>query len=93
MSRSEEVESVKQPAILYSPVDGEIVEVNDSLPDNLDTLSSDPYGAGWIIKVKLSSDGALAELLNLKRIKSWGDGDQGAGFRVQDLIITLIPDA
>lgn len=59
-----EVESVKATSDLYSPVDGEIVEVNSSLPDNLDTLSSDPYGAGWIIKVKLANEDALAGLLD-----------------------------
>lgn len=61
-----EVESVKATSDLYSPVDGEIVEVNANLPDNLDRLSTDPYGAGWIIKVKLSNDKALAGLLNYK---------------------------
>ena len=59
-----EVESVKATSDLYSPVDGEIVEVNSSLPDNLDTLSADPYGAGWIIKVKLSNEDAVNGLLD-----------------------------
>ena len=59
-----EVESVKATSDLYSPVDGEIVDVNTSLPDALDTLNSDPYDAGWIIKVKLSDDSALSKLLN-----------------------------
>lgn len=51
-----EVESVKATSEMYSPVAGEIVEVNTSLPDNLEVLNSDPYGEGWIIKVKMSSD-------------------------------------
>ncbi|MGV3485062.1 MAG: glycine cleavage system protein GcvH [Planctomycetaceae bacterium] len=59
-----EVESVKAVSPLYSPVDGEIVEVHGDLPENLDGLKDDPYGFGWIIKVKLSSDSALRELLN-----------------------------
>ena len=59
-----EVESVKATSDLYCPVEGEIVEVNSSLPDKLDTLSSDPYGEGWIIKVKLSNEDALGKLLN-----------------------------
>lgn len=59
-----EVESVKATSDLYCPVDGEIVEVNSSLPDNLETLNSDPYGEGWIIKVKLSDEDALGKLLN-----------------------------
>ena len=50
-----EVESVKATSDLYSPVDGEIMAVNTELPDQLDTLSEDPYGKGWILKVKLSN--------------------------------------
>jgi len=59
-----EVESVKATSDLFSPVDGEVVEVNTSLPDNLEVLNSDPYGAGWIIKVKLTDDQGLAKLLD-----------------------------
>ena len=60
-----EVESVKATSDMYSPVDGEIVDVNTSLPDNLDVLNTDPYGEGWIIKVKLSDEASLAKLMNL----------------------------
>jgi glycine cleavage system H protein len=59
-----EVESVKATSELYSPVDGEIIEVNSSLPDNLETLSADPYGAGWMIKVKVSDEASLGKLMN-----------------------------
>ena len=59
-----EVESVKATSELYSPVDGEIVEVNTSLPDNLEVLNSDPYGEGWIIKVKLSDSDSAEQLLD-----------------------------
>ncbi|MDB4778216.1 glycine cleavage system protein GcvH [bacterium] len=59
-----EVESVKATSDLYSPVDGEVVEINEGLPDNLEILGTDPYVQGWIIKVKLSSEGALANLMD-----------------------------
>ena len=59
-----EVESVKATSDLYSPVDGEIVEVNTDLPDNLDWLSSDPFGKGWIIKVNISNESGLSVLLD-----------------------------
>ncbi len=59
-----EVESVKAVSPLYSPVTGEIIDVNTSLPDNLETLNADPYDAGWIIKVKLSDESSLAKLLD-----------------------------
>ena len=59
-----EVESVKATSELYSPVDGEVVEVNTSLPDNLEILGTDPYVEGWIVKVKLANQDALGKLLD-----------------------------
>ncbi len=53
-----EIESVKAVSDLYSPVDGEIVEVNTALANKLETLNTDPYGAGWIAKIKLPGDAA-----------------------------------
>ncbi|MAV37362.1 MAG: glycine cleavage system protein H [Planctomycetaceae bacterium] len=61
-----EVESVKAVSSLYSPVSGKIVEVNRDLPDNLDTLSEDPYGAGWIIRLLVSDDSSLGPLLDFQ---------------------------
>jgi len=59
-----EVESVKAVSPLYSPVSGEIVAVHSDLPNKLDDLKEDPYDFGWIIKVKLSDDRCLSELLD-----------------------------
>lgn len=59
-----EVESVKAVSDIYSPVDGEVAAANDKLPDALETLSSDPYNAGWIAKIKITDDAGLAELLD-----------------------------
>ena len=59
-----EVESVKATSDLYSPVDGEIVEVNTDLPDNLEILNDDPYDKGWIIKVKISNEEPLGNLMD-----------------------------
>ena len=59
-----EIESVKAVSDMYSPVEGEVIAVNESLPDQLETLSEDPYTAGWIAKIKLSSDTALADLMD-----------------------------
>jgi glycine cleavage system H protein len=61
-----EIESVKAVSDLYSPVTGEIVEVNGSLPGKLDVLHDDPYGAGWIVKIKLGDESDLAKLLSHK---------------------------
>jgi glycine cleavage system H protein len=59
-----EVESVKAVSPLYSPVSGKIVAVNDALPQKLETLSSDPFGEGWMIKVALSDEAELKKLLD-----------------------------
>ncbi len=59
-----EVESVKAVSDIYSPVDGEVVSVNTSLPDSLETLSRDPYNAGWIAKIKISDEAGLSKLLD-----------------------------
>lgn len=59
-----EVESVKATSDLYSPVNGEVLEVNESLPDNLEVLGVDPYVQGWIMKVKISDDSSLANLMD-----------------------------
>ena len=59
-----EVESVKAVSSLYSPVNGEIVEANADLSDQLETLNDDPYTGGWMIKVKLSDDQGLATLMD-----------------------------
>ncbi len=59
-----EVESVKAVSDIYAPVDGEVVAVNEALPDALETLGSDPYGAGWIAKLKISSEAGLGELMD-----------------------------
>lgn len=49
-----EIESVKAVSDLYSPVSGEVIETNDELVDNLDTLNADAFGAGWMLKVKVT---------------------------------------
>ncbi len=59
-----EIESVKAVSDLYSPVDGEIIEVNTGLVKKLETLNSDPYGAGWIAKIKITDESALKNLLD-----------------------------
>lgn len=59
-----EIESVKAVSDLYSPVDGEVVEVNSALPNKLETLNADPYGAGWIAKIRLTDEAALKNLMD-----------------------------
>jgi glycine cleavage system H protein len=61
-----EVESVKAVSPLYSPVSGEVIEVHSELPDQLEKLNSDPYEFGWIVKIRISDDAYLNELLNFE---------------------------
>jgi glycine cleavage system H protein len=59
-----EVESVKAVSDVYAPLTGEVVSVNSGLADDLDTLSKDPFGAGWIAKLKVTDDANLKNLLD-----------------------------
>jgi glycine cleavage system H protein len=58
------VESVKAVSELYSPVAGEVVEINAALAKQPETVNSDPYGAGWMIAVKLDDVKQLGALLD-----------------------------
>jgi glycine cleavage system H protein len=53
------VESVKAVSDLYTPVGGEVVEVNEALNDSPEKINEDPYGDGWIIKLRVSDEGDL----------------------------------
>lgn len=57
------VESVKTVSDLFSPVSGEVVEVNTSLEDEPELVNSDPYGEGWIIVVEMTDPNELGDLL------------------------------
>ncbi len=59
-----EVESVKAVSDVIAPLSGEIVEVNIALGDAPETINSDPYGAGWLVKVRLSDPGEAGQLLD-----------------------------
>jgi glycine cleavage system H protein len=56
-----EIESTKSVGELYAPMDGEVIEANNSLDSAPDTVNADPYGEGWLIKIRYSS---LPELLS-----------------------------
>lgn len=57
------VESVKTASDIYSPVSGEVIEINATLPDNPALVNSAPFGDGWFYKVKLSQPAELEALL------------------------------
>lgn len=61
-----EVESVKTTSDIYCGVGGEVVQTNAALADNPGLLNSDPYGAGWLVKVKVADKGGLSALMDSK---------------------------
>jgi len=65
-----EVESVKAVSDVVAPLSGEIVEVNSALADNPETLNEDPYGEGWLVKVKLSDPEEASSLLDAAAYKA-----------------------
>ena len=58
------VESVKAASDVYAPLTGEVIESNETLADAPETINSDPYGDGWIFKLKISDEGELDDLLD-----------------------------
>src|SRR6266571_4008696 len=58
-----EIESVKAVSDLYSPVSGEVIEVNQEAVDTPELVNNDPYGRGWLVKVRLSNANELDALL------------------------------
>lgn len=59
-----EIESVKAVSDVYAPVSGEIVEVNSPLADKLEMFNDDPYGAAWMVKVKIDDESELGQLMD-----------------------------
>jgi glycine cleavage system H protein len=64
-----EIESVKSVNDLYAPVSGEVVEVNDALDADPSLVSKDPYGKGWLVKIKLDEGAGLDHLMTLDEYK------------------------
>jgi glycine cleavage system H protein len=64
-----EVESVKAVSDVIAPLSGEIVEVNDALQDSPEKVNEDPYGEGWLVKVRLSSPEEAETLLGVEEYR------------------------
>jgi glycine cleavage system H protein len=65
-----EVESTKSVSDIYSPVDGSVIERNEGLDDAPETLNGDPYGAGWLVRVKMTEGADLSGLLGASDYES-----------------------
>ena len=65
-----EVESVKAVSDVFAPLSGEIVEVNSEGTENPEIVNDDPYGKGWLVKVKLSDPSEVEQLMDAAAYKS-----------------------
>lgn len=64
------IEAVKTVSDIFMPVSGEIVEVNPAITDTPDVINKDPYGKGWMIKIKMSDPAEVKELLDAEKYKA-----------------------
>ncbi|MGH9869457.1 MAG: glycine cleavage system protein GcvH [Candidatus Polarisedimenticolia bacterium] len=74
LSQGEElgtIESVKAVSEIYSPVAGEVIEVNTALRDRPETINGDPYDAGWILKLRLTRPADLDALMNAEAYRAY----------------------
>lgn len=63
------VEAVKTVSDLFMPLTGEVIEFNEALEDSPESVNKDPYGDGWMIKIKLSDTGQIDSLLDAEAYK------------------------
>jgi len=64
------IEAVKTVSDMFMPVSGEVVEVNPAITDTPDVVNKDPYGKGWMIKIKMSDPAEVKELLDAEKYKA-----------------------
>ena len=65
-----EVESVKAVSDVIAPLSGEVLEVNQKVVDEPETVNEDPYGAGWLVRIRLSDAGEADALLDVEAYKA-----------------------
>ena len=65
------IESVKAVAEVYTPVAGEVVEVNDAVVDDPELLNEDPHGEGWLLRIRFSSAADLKDLMNAEQYEEY----------------------
>lgn len=64
------IEAVKTVSDLFMPVSGEVLELNETLADTAELVNTDPYGKGWLVKIKMDNIAELDELLSADQYKS-----------------------
>jgi glycine cleavage system H protein len=68
------VESVKAVSDIYSPLSGEVIEVNEGLDDSPELVNEDPHGKGWIIKLKIKDESEVEKLMTASDYEKFLDG-------------------
>jgi len=71
------IESVKAVSELFSPVSGEVVEVNEKLAEKPELVNTDPYGDGWMIRIKMSDQSELDELMTADDYEDYVQTESG----------------
>lgn len=70
------IESVKAVSDLYAPISGEVIEVNDALPDSPEVINDDPYEEGWMLKMRPSDEGELKGLMSAEEYAAYVSEEQ-----------------
>lgn len=71
------IESVKAVSELFAPVSGEVVEINEALAEKPELVNTDPYGDGWMIKVKMTAPDEVDELMNAEDYEEYIEAEAG----------------
>ncbi len=69
------VESVKAASDIYSPLTGEVVEINESLLDSPETVNASPYELGWFFKIRMENEAELDDLMNSESYSEYCDNE------------------
>jgi len=73
------VDSVKAVAEVYSPLSGQVEEANESLKDSPEIINQDPYGQGWMVKIKISDPGELGNLMTPEAYRAFVAEEEAKG--------------
>lgn len=65
------IESVKAASDLYAPVEGEVLEVNSALQSALETINQDPYGKGWMVKIRVKDPSQVEQLMTADEYRAY----------------------
>src|SRR5437016_4717388 len=71
------IESVKAVSELFAPVSGEVVEINETLAEKPELINTDPYGDGWMIRIRMSDPSETDELMNAEEYEEYCETEGG----------------